>query len=381
MIKINLRYFIPSFILFLSIYLYITLNLPSDISIHADFARRINVGSMNYPGNFIIYLLTNLLTFFSQDIFVTQVVFCVLIALATSFRINIASNYITILSENKKSLNIWSYLIALSLIFVFAISIQTPKLNNCFYFGYFVPNVWHNSTTLFVFPFAVLLFYLSYLQLDNYETNRNYWIVLLVFLNVFIKPSYFFVYAICFPLFSIYQHKLSKRFFLLNIPLVIGLLFLLIEYYVIFISQNAGVVGQTESSVVIGFLRAYEGSLVLLPVKLLLSVFFPFLYYLLNWKKVVNKQLHFYAIASWLISVLLYFTLSEVGLRENDGNFYWQVVICTWILFLFSLSVFIKDLKNEGMKKKNILLLMVYISHLCFGLFYLFRYFILEVFY
>jgi len=70
---------------------------------------------------------------------------------------------------------------------------------------------------------------------------------------------------------------------------------------------------------------------------------------------------------------LIFFFISESGPRAAHGNFYWQIVITTWLSFFVALLALLKDLKMEGKTLKNILLLSVFSIHVLMGLIYFVR--------
>lgn len=374
MLKLDWKFFSVSSVFFSFIYLYISLNLMSDISAHALVSDQILKGEIAYPGNFILYFLVNLFCFFQSGTLLTQVVLCSLVGIATSYRLNLAINYIKY--ENQKNLSsVLFYLIALSLICVFSISIQTLKLSSCFYFGYYVPNVWHNSTVLFLFPFAIILFYLSTLQIENYDKRRNIIMTFLIFLNVFIKPSFFFVFAITYPMFLFYKYRFSTKFFYSIIPVLFGGVLLLVEIYVIYLSKY----NIDNSSIEYGFFIPYN-SFKIFPFKMVLSILFPILYLILNKNKSQQKQVRNYLIVSWIVSLLVFFFFRETGVRAYDWNFYWQIIIYSWLLFLFTLTMLITDILEFGFTFKNIFLSAIYFIHVIFGFIYLVRYYIYNIY-
>ena len=87
-----------------------------------------------------------------------------------------------------------------------------PLVN--YFLGKVSPNIWHNSTTIFLMPFAILLFWKSYQVLSGTQKENTLLISMLVILNVFIKPSFFFVYVSVFPILLLFQFGISRSFFI-----------------------------------------------------------------------------------------------------------------------------------------------------------------------
>jgi hypothetical protein len=351
----------------------------NDIHDHAAFARQMCTGQIPYTGNFLVYLLVNVFSFFSARVAATEISLCFLLAFAGVCRFYLSQDRIEDIagkkSRSRNPLSYWStVLFAFSMLFVFAIPVPSYFSDDYFmYIGNFVPNVWHNSTILFLFPFAMLLFELSYKQLQDYEARRNGWISLLIILNLFIKPSYFFVFISVYPLMLLFKYKFKKEFWYSIIPLVVGFVLLVLEYWIIYKTGKPSDKG-ASSVVFLPFYRNPEfAEFNLMPVSMVFSILFPLLYCLLNIPKVIKSQVFWYTLLSFVVSVLIYLFVSESGPRASHGNFYWQIVICTWFCFFVSLLALLKDLKLEGKTAKNRLLLATYSIHVVLGVIYFVR--------
>lgn len=347
----------------------------NDMHDHAAFARQMCTGEIPYTGNFLVYLLVNVFSFFTAEVTPTEISLCFLLAFAGTYRYFLSQKKLTEVIGNNQSSNRWlTVVLAISMLFVFAIPIPGYFTDDSFmYIGTYVPNVWHNSTILFLFPFALLLFELSYRQLQVYDGKRNAWILVLIVLNLFIKPSYFFVFICVYPLLLLFNYKFKKEFWMSIIPLIVGFFFLMVEYWIIY--KTAKPINKEASSVIfLPFYRNPEfGDLYLIPVSLFFSLLFPVLYSVFNIQKVVKNQLFWYTILSFVVSVLIFFFISESGPRASHGNFYWQIVICTWISFFSALLALLKDIKLEGKTIKNVLLLSAFFIHVLVGLVYFLR--------
>jgi hypothetical protein len=349
----------------------------NDMHDHAAFARQMCTGEIPYTGNFLVYLLVNVFSFFTANVAATEISLCFLLAFAGAYRYYLTQKMIIDLVGNRyrSSSNYWSTIfLAISMLFVFAIPIPSYFSDDYFmYIGNYVPNVWHNSTILFLFPFAMLLFRLSFKQLQQYNSKRNWWILLLILLNLFIKPSYFFVFICVYPLLLLINYKFKKEFWYSIIPLIIGFACLMVEYWVIYKTTTPA--HKEVSSVV--FMPFYKNpefaELSLLPLSMFFSILFPLLYTLLNIPKVIKSQLFWYTALSFVVSVLIFFFISESGPRASHGNFYWQIVVCTWFSFFVALLALLKDFKLEGKSLKNISLLSVFSLHVLMGLIYFVR--------
>jgi len=309
---------------------------------------------------------------------------CLLLAFAGTYRYQLSFNKINQVLKsdiptnqpvNQSTIQLYSHLLALSLLFVFVIPIPSYFLGDYFmYIGNYAPNVWHNSTILFLFPFALILFELSYKQLQSFDAKRNWWILGLVVLNLFIKPSFFLVFICAYPVMLLIQYGLRKQFWLGIIPLAVGMAVLIIQYIVIY--KISGPAANDSSSVV--FLPFYKNpelnqDMINIPFALVFSLFFPLLYVVLNITKVYNNKLFLYTLLTFVCSILIFFLISETGRRASHGNYYWQIVITTWLCFFVALLSLLKDFRSQGSTIKNKVLLSVFGIHVLMGFIYFVR--------
>lgn len=379
------------FFLFFSLFFLIIIFVSDqDIRAHAVYATEMLTGKRPTAGNFLFYWLVNLFSFFSPKKIPSLVSISLLIAFAESFRYYLSKKliYSTVAqTEGISKKYLFSALVALSLLFVYAIPlpgyfIDRPgySVTHFFYIGSFAPNVWHNSTILFVFPVAILLFYVAYKQLKDFDKNRNYWILLLILLNIFIKPSYFFVFASTYPIFLLINYKLEKKFWLAIMPVVIGSFCLLLEYFLIYS------LSQTNSKEVSGVIfkpfwtSTLAANLWQLPVAIFFSLLFPFAYFVLNAKKLFKIQLFWLVLLTQFVSITIYLFIAETGPRAGDQNFYWQIVIGTWLCYASALVSLIKDYSIEGLTSKNKTLFVLYSLHVLIGVIYFVRLFVVDTY-
>ena len=373
------KYILPILFIFLFAAFYGLLKvIPADYNDmhdHAAFARDMCTGKIPYTGNFLVYLLVNILSLFTAGIKATELSLCGLLAFAGTYRYSLIQNKIESITSTDNSFGWISVVTALSMLFVFVIPIPGYLTDDHYmYIGTYTPNVWHNSTILFLFPFALLLFDMSYKQIQAYDAKRNYWILLLIALNLFIKPSYFFVFICVYPLLLLYKYKFKREFWLSIIPLILGFFLLIAEYIIIYKTTNAS--HKDASSVV--FMPFYRNpelkeDMINIPVSMVFSLLFPLMYTIMNFRKLIRNQLFWYTLLSFVVSVLIFFFISESGPRASHGNFYWQIVITTWLCFFVTLLALLKDFKVVGWNIKNAVLLTLFGIHTVIGVLYFIR--------
>ncbi|MDU1892309.1 MAG: hypothetical protein E6767_16615 [Dysgonomonas sp.] len=375
--------FVFVFILFLILYSLVFRMWDQDFNAHCIFALEMVQGQKAWSGNFLFYWLIGLFSFFGTDISIYKMSLVILLALASTVRFGWSQfqiEKIGLFPSNKGKSIFYTAIIGLSLLFIFAIPVATYLEYGKYYIGNFVPNVWHNSSIIMLFPFAVILFYESFKQIEQFQTKRNLIILALIIVSVFIKPSFFFVFGAVYPLFLLIRYKFSKEFWYSIIPVFLGGVCVLLQYYIIYISAESS---GSDSSVIIAPFLAYTEytELKYLPFTLLCSFLFPIVYFIMNYKKMIKNRLWWYVIVSLFVAMSIYFTLAETGERAAHGNFFWQIVICVWLLFFQSLIFLLKDIKAEGMNKKNIWLVSLYALHVIAGGGYLLNMCITGVYY
>lgn len=351
-----------------------------DMPGHAKIAMDMAETGDYFKGTFILYLLANLFSFFSTNIYHVIATICFLLAGSTLLRFFLAQKTLNniIRSDKDENKSYWlSVTWALSLVFVFAIPVPMFFKNGLIYTGTFTPNVWHNSTVIFMMPFAFLLFTESCKQLAEYSFKRNYILTVLIFLNVFIKPSFFFVFVCIYPLMLLSKYRLGKKFWISLIPLILGVIFLAIDYLTIYMAEAGKIIPEEErSSIGICFMCLFRmnNSYLDLLFSIMFSFLFPIVYTILNFKKIKNNSSYWYIIWMLLLAILISLVFVENGPRYLHGNFYWQVIPCAWLYFYMTVKCITKDIKTEGFLLKNKILLSIYSIHVIIGIYYVIRF-------
>jgi hypothetical protein len=379
-------------IILLSILIYLIFSaiikyIPStDFTGHVEMLLRYYEGKQTYPPNFIYYLLIDIFSFFSADRQMLLNSSCMVLTAAVVAKYIISKKIIyeyidlnnLVFSQRVKDFMAISF--SMSLIFLFAI----PDYYNFYefkmlYLGRVPPNVWHNSTTITVFPFALLLFWEQYKVIKSDQripNNKLIFLTLLIILNVFIKPSFLFVYIPVTGLFLLFKYRFSAFLQLIrnSLPLFVGALLILLLQILVY-QLNAGLY-QAESSKLV-FVKPFQFWLFFLPewyipYSFLLSFAFPIVFLLLYPKKALGASIVQYGLALTILGLLISIFIGEDGPRSTHGNFIWQNYICIYILILTMGLSYIKTLSKKPISLiKAIALLSIYLFHLAAGIFYL----------
>ena len=380
-IKISIAIFIAFAIFY---YLLILVRkVPTDIQLHSYVISRAFSGLGILPPNILYFLLvyagagfsTSMHTLFTSSIII--IAFSIALKCFITIRTYGQFNYSTKFSRGEILFSVFTLLLLLVVSNIPYINPFTP--GNEFYMGNFSPNVWHNSTTMFLMPFALLLFWYSYLTITQRDKDYMIYNLVLVILNVAIKPSFLLVYTIVYPLFLFAYEKFNKRFFRNIIPVIVGLLCIALEYLVIYKLMNRSVISANkgaESNVAFAPFTLWrsEMSLRYAPLVLLCSYAFPVLYFIFYFKEIKNT-LNLYVITYCVIAFLIFICIVETGPRASDGNFAWQVIICSYLLFMVVAYQVLRKIKekNKTEKLKIALLSSVFLMHMLSGLIWLWR--------
>ena len=328
----------------------------SDIPTHTRGALGITEKG-RISGRFLFALSVAVFSFFNTNIYILISVAIVLLSLAILFKYIIAHYYSFRLIHSNNNDELMVKIGALISVFVYPLIIY-PVIPRVMSTGI---NVWHNGTTIFLMPFALLLFFESYKFLQGTTQSKTIWIlILLVFLNIAAKPSFFFVFCVVFPLFSFYEYRFKKQFFISLIPVIFGLLLIGSQYlfYYTYIPAKTG----QQSTVEIKLLYYFYDleNIFYFIVRFISNYAFPLLFLVLYFNKIkFNKLLH-YILSLLFVALMIKYSIYETGPRAGHGNFGWQVAVTGYIWFLISLQLFIRELLNKhNMQKKDYVLMFV----------------------
>ncbi|MGB0880999.1 MAG: hypothetical protein ACPGTO_10570 [Polaribacter sp.] len=273
------------------------------------------------------------------------------------------------------------YYIFFGLFFCFAIPDPFSYfVLNKMYLGRFVPVVWHNSTTILLFPFAILLFWKQLKIIDSvHKTTLSEILVIniLVIINVLIKPSFLFVYMPVTFIFLLKNFKINKlkSLFLKLTPLFTGTVIIIAQYYLLFILQKG--TGQHKSSSVeisqpFEVLNSWIPTW-FIPISLLLSFALP-IFSLFFYKEILKYKPFLYALCLTIFGILISAFLKETEDRMLHGNFMWQNIICAYLLFLATISFLIPKFFGNNLRSKKIIFLKgLFFAHALSGILYILK--------
>ncbi len=355
--------------------------VATDIQDHARVAYSFVVNHDKLSPNFLYFFLLAVLSGFSKYYPVYYVSSIILLSFAITAKFLLNSIYIekyTRLSDNKTL----SLILSFVLLFIIALPGAGYFSDNNFYFGQLTATVWHNSTIIFLMPFAMLLFFRSYELLffknSDHKNKIITQIVLLIILNALIKPSFLFTLLPSVFVFFIHNNlflKTAHNKMQQLLPYVFGLLFIAAEYFVIYKLNYASniSIAVTDGSVpqiLLSPFEVWKGFSDNIPVAIITSLFFPIVFIVTTKGEVLKNKMVQFALVNFIFGLLIWILLSEKG-RVYHANFYWQIVVTVYLLF-FSMVL---DLVNR-IKLKQLgalqqwLISGAFLLHFIWGVFY-----------
>jgi len=374
--------FVASFLLFAGL---LFAPVYSDLHNHIRYVVMIHNDVIGPPANFLYYLIIYAGVLFRGDW--TPLLWAAAWTLAVSVAAKYLLTYAILsgrwraepspaegeLSEAPSPLLASGFSCALLLAF----SLPTAAvLDGRWYLGQTPPNVWHNSTTIFLMPFAVALFWVSYRNLREPTLRGDLVVAALCIANVLAKPSFFFAFAPIYPLMLVAQHGLGKKFWLHVWPAALGGTCVGVQYYLLY-SLQIGNAFDGESQIVIRPFEAWSLHSSNIPISIAASALFPLTYFACFFKQAWRDPLLRYAALLFLISLMIMALVSETGPRRHHGNFFWQAYVSNYLLFTSVVLRLVQRPRADGRTDRRRRVLLVVLGlHVISGIAYIAKVFL-----
>jgi hypothetical protein len=339
------------FIAYYSLILY--LHIGTDVQVHAGIAFAFFNESGNITPNFLYYFLVGLFAAFSKYKGLYYISSVILLSAVIAFKFLVNVYYL------RKYLGAGIFattLLAIMLLFIYCLPGINFFENKDFYLGQLAPNVWHNSTVIFLFPFSLILFFetISFLNQKVNSTSQQLLIFILILLNAAIKPSFLFtIIPAVFAWLGYRFFKLSLiRFLQLTLPYTAGVLLIVLEYFFIYKvnTHSSNISALENSSVIISPFETWKHFSANIPVAFITSCLFPIVYAVHSKGVIFKNHLVSFACINFLFAILIWILFIETGFRRYHANFYWQVVIGNYLLFFTMLIHFLQQVKSNAIK-------------------------------
>jgi hypothetical protein len=305
--------------------------LVSDLQVHARIAR-VGLETGTWWGTPLPYFSAAAVGGFRVDQVDHGLILVLGIAVAAKYLVSVAIAERELPSESGRSnlhspAAIPSGLLALIALLSFAFSLPTDSM----YIGQLPPNVFHNSTVVFLMPFALALFWFSAQFLRRGDNRSIVGVALSGALNVAAKPSFVFPLLVIFPLAALRRFRFGSALWKAAGACALIALCLFIQYLYVYksgaterIYDAAGFGGGGQAKVKIDFLHVWSYFSSNIPLSLLASLLFPIVAFAAYRRELWDYDLVRYAAALMAVSVLIFATFKETGVREFQGNFAWS---------------------------------------------------------
>lgn len=304
----------------------------SDFYGHTKTLHEVLIHQTGWPAHIGFYAITALMSGFSTDLTHIHVAGAVVVSAAVVAKLVITFVQGQRLSEG--SINPWQWVFA-CLVLNFGLSIPNIWLHwfsRQYLVGNVTFNVWHNSTTMLVMPFAMMQFVSAYRWLVSGVRRDLVMMVVWGVLAVCVKPSYLMAFLPSFGVMTVWRWHLSRP--TLDAIIACSALFAILLLQKSLLQSAGNLVG-----VEFGWLRTWrtyhQGARwpdLSIALSFLLSLWLPMA--VLWWRPTLRKDwLVRFGFVQFGFAVMISMVLSESGTRMFHGNFVWQVVICCFLLY------------------------------------------------
>ncbi|MCE7996138.1 MAG: hypothetical protein HEP71_29430 [Roseivirga sp.] len=355
-----------SFLVFAAIF---ALHVPTDIQVHIQRNSYPNPAP-GFMTNFLYYWLVWLVSYLVPSQTFLGVFFSALLAFAVMWKYKLSRALIfekLVLRDKNQTMARWMIISSIGLVFAFSLPVSLNLAD--YYLGQFSPNIWHNSTTIVVMPFVILAFYASYTYLLKPANGSFGLLILWTALIYIIKPSILPVLALVFPLLALSRYPLKRPFWMAALYSLLVILMLITP--MLFVA--GGSAGRNEGGgLAFGLFEVWSLYSDNYLVSLLATLLFPILCVVLYLKKAKEHLLLSYGWTTWLVAFLMFAFIHETGQFFKAGNFGWQLIMASYLLFLTSVIFFNKQLMKKGMiEKKDKAIMAAFLLHVVSGAVYL----------
>lgn len=376
-LKDNIFGLLYGVIVFIFFFLIFKLRIPTDIQAHIEILK-IFLNNGSFPNPPLYYLCVYALSLFipNNPFVVSSLLVLVIISIVKYL---VVANYF----ERKTSERNFLLVSGIAFTLMFTSPIFLFYFDGDFlYLGKFTSSIWHNSTTIFVFPFCIWLYIVSLRYLENPSNKALIQLFGITILIQLAKPSFLFSFVIVFPLASFYKFGWLKKWSWSAVVVCI-LIFasLILQKYLIYQQDSLLdklVYGGKSSNIIIAPFQVWL-SYAKNPLWALLSSFvFLLSYIVLNFRRFIHDLELLYCFLLLAISLVIFFILAESGPRFLHANFYWQIPIAILIMNMTVLSKIIFPYINKSESRfsfkklffKDKVVLSFYLLHFISGIYY-----------
>lgn len=354
-------------------------DIATDNFEHSRTAVGIWAGEAEWPPNFLFFALLGLVGSLIGDLDELVLTSCILLSLAVGAKAYLTLESFDDLAPSSKS----NLRLIMTAALILALPIPIAFLVNAtlhYFLGSFTPNVWHNSTTIFLMPFAILAFMLQARDFEERDTRRVPAIMLLVVVGIVVKPSFFFAFAPATALWLVCATQSIPRLVRGSLPVFAGGALTAALYFMIYHLQQ-GSIHAEASGIGIAPFAVWKQLIPVaeIPLAVFASFLAPITYFALGFRP-KRKVWVGYASLLMAFALLLFFLVVETGPRATHGNFFWQTVVCNYILHMVLAADLLEKWSTGSDRRRVLICGAVFLAMALSGLVYLFRLVVLNAF-
>ena len=267
-----------------------------------------------------------------------------------------------------------------SLGLLFLTSIYIPGIYEQFYMKSVITQPWHSITYFGMRLMALVTMGTFFQCYDHYlkSITIRQWcsIAIPLAVSASIKPN--FLIAFAFTLLIILIKDFIKTFSDLNAFINIvkmgtvvfpACLVLLFQAIILYRPDSSG----EASGIALIWYAFFQNSISSIVLRFICGITFPAAVYIYNRKKLSKKEKFVFLL--YIVTFIQMIMLRETGPRAGDNNFVWGIFNSAYILFVYSVSLFISNIlsahKGEAVTKQYIIAgKLVLSAHLITGVIY-----------
>jgi hypothetical protein len=348
--------------------------LASDFPADVQFtARGLTKGV--FPGNFLLEILMAIFGLFRTDTPDLNISLFLVLGLATGAKVWLSARFVV--SEDTLAHGAQARGIALGAIVAVAglcgLVFCLPAQNN--YLGGIPANVWHNPSTILLMPFAIGLFWSSFLYLREDRTKWLWVSLILGAFNIAAKPSFVLCFLPVFPCAAFLRFGMRRELWQ-SLLLCFGVACLLgVQYMYVYVVDPPGSTLTSSSGVIVAPLSVWKSYTSEIPRAILASYLFPIVAIAFGGRVVWQNRAVQYALALALVGLAEYAVLAEQGARALEGNLTWQAIVTQYILFLTLVAALIPWLRSKHWGIRQAIIVLAFGVHVWAGVHYLTQWF------
>lgn len=325
----NICYASLCLLIFVSIFI---LRIGTDLQSHIRIlVKYLDAGSFPFPP--LYYLFVYIFAFFQKNSISLAIGSIIVLSIASFFKYKFTVAYF---QDNLSNKTIEKGFYIFFLMF-FSPVISLWNINSYWYLGKFTSLIWHNSTTIFVFPLCIYLFLITLKHIEHFSKKSFIHILIASVIIALSKPSFLFAFIPAFPLITIYNNKKIDKIFLYNTSISVLLFsFIILQKYIIYDvgALDNIIYGSLQSNVIIAPFKPWLHYAKYPFSALATSFLFPVVFISFYFKRLF-KDTHFvFSLSLISFSIFVFLTFAESGPRMYHLNFYWQIPVSLFLMIM-----------------------------------------------